>query len=91
MLTASISSPSAGTSSPVLTKTMSPTTTSRRGTVVTVPPRITSTGSSSFTLFRIEKALLAFSSKMNASPVARKMAMKMPTGSKNPFQSCPRP
>ena len=47
--TASSSSPSAGTSSPVFRITMSPTTTSFFAICMALPLRITCTGSSSFT------------------------------------------
>ena len=51
----SSSSQSAGTSSPVSTMTMSPTTMSRRATWLTLSLRMTFTGVSSFTLLRLWK------------------------------------
>ena len=57
--TASNSSPSAGTSSPVFSTTMSPTTMLRRGTSVVFDWRITSTGSSSFTWLSMANSLSA--------------------------------
>ena len=61
--TAVIRSPSAGTSSPVLITTTSPTTTSRRAMCVALPSRMTSTISSSFTWLRMVNSLSACSSK----------------------------
>ena len=88
---ASSSSASAGISSPVLRMIISPTTISLRGTVVTLPSfRITCTGSSSLTWLRIENSLSALYSNMNASPVARSMAIMIPNGSKKTFSPSPR-
>ena len=74
---------SAGISSPVSMNTRSPTTTSLRCMVVGWPSRTTFTCCSSFTWLSRLNSRSAFSSKMNAMPVARTMAMRMPIGSKN--------
>ena len=89
--TAERSSPSAGIFAPVLSRTMSPTTISRFGMFVGLPSLITSTSSSSSTWFSMAKALFALSSKKNAKPVASKIAMKIPTGSKKTFVPSLRP
>ena len=86
---ASTNSPSAGTSSPVLRMTMSPTTTSRRGMLMVSPLRTTCTGSSSLTVLSRANSFSARISKKKASEVAHITAMNMPKGSKKVPLSCP--
>ena len=90
--TASSSVPSAGISSPVPKTTMSPTTTSFLGTSWMLPFRITLTMMSSFTVFKMSKALFAFISNTKPTQLASMMAKKIPIGSRNaemPFASGP--
>ena len=75
---ASSNSPSAGTSSPVSSKTMSPTTISFLGTSWRFPFLITFIIISSFTWFRISNFLFASISNQNATPVAKNIAQNIP-------------
>ena len=75
---ASASSPSAGISSPVSSKTRSPQTISLFGISVITPSLITFTGVSSLTLLRMSNFLLASISNQNPTPVARNIAKKIP-------------
>ena len=79
----SISTPSAGTSSPVFSITISPTTTSLREICCTFPLRITVTRMSSFTVFSTSNALAAFTSNIKPMVLASRIAKKMPNGSRN--------
>ena len=74
--------PSAGISSPVLSRTISPTTTSLRGICLTIPSLTTVTSTSSLTVLSTSNALFAFASKMNPMVLASIIAKNMPSGSR---------
>ena len=84
---ASSNSPSAGTSSPVSSTTISPTTTSLRGISCTCPLRITFTKVSSFTAFSRSNFFPASYSKKKPIPVASRMATIMPIVSAYSFST----
>ena len=74
--------PSAGTSSPVSSTTISPTTTSFRGIWQIFPSRITFTKISSLTVFKTLNALFALTSKKKPTQDANMIAKNMPIGSR---------
>ncbi len=84
---ASSNSPSAGTSSPVSSTTISPTTTSLRGISCTCPLRITFTKVSSFTAFSKSNFFPASYSKKKPILVASRMATIMPIVSAYSFST----
>ena len=72
---------SAGSSSPWSTRTMSPTTTSFFGISCALPSRITFTGVSLLTWFRMSNSFSACLSFRNARTVARTIAINIPMDS----------
>ena len=70
---------------------MSPTTTSRLGISVTWPSRTTLTGVSSLVLFSTSNFFIASYSNQKATPVARKIAQKIPIASANSLWMNPMP
>ena len=87
--TASSTRASAGTSSPVSSSRMSPTTMSLFGTLRYSPSRITSKPVSSLTLFSMSNSLPARYSLTNAIVVAKKMATTIPIASRYSLRASP--
>ena len=89
---ASSNTPSAGTSSPVLSITTSPTTISFLDTSCIFPSRNTVTIISSFTALRTSKAFAALTSNINPIVLAKIIAIKIPNGSRKALKpSCSGP